>query len=177
MEESRGAPLHAGECVRAPRGESVRWSPRGPRRRAPPKAASGSARNAAGMSQLAATPSDPLPWRHSGGCQKQAEGPRASRGESRRNAPLRLCLLRESLAAAPEFSMAELVQKGPNRLQTKGRKAFLLHSHGRRKCRVLFQLVWKNRRWVPTPNPLLPFPYPNPNPVLEVPQGSRLSEA
>ena len=28
---------------------------------------------------------------------------------------------------------------GPDRLQTKGRKAFLLHSYGRRKCRVLFQ--------------------------------------
>src|SRR5712691_2155623 len=170
MEESRGAPLHAGECVRAPRGESVRWSPRGPRRRAPPKAASGSARNAAGMSQLAATPSDPLPWRHSGGCQKQAEGPRASRGESRRNAPLRLCLLRETLAAAPELSMAELVLKGPDRLQTKGSVLFLLHSYERRKCSVLFQQARKNRRWVPSPNPLLlPFPYPNPNPVLEVP--------
>src|SRR5712664_70840 len=127
MAELRGARLLAGECVRAPRCEFVRCSPRDPRRRAPPEAASGSARNAAGMSQLAATPSDPLPWRHSEGCQKQAEGPRASRGESRRNAPLRLCLLRESLEAAPEFSMAELVLKGPDRLQTKGRKAFLLH--------------------------------------------------
>src|SRR5712691_11811955 len=128
MEESRGAPLHAGECVRAPRGESVRWSPRGPRRRAPREAASGSARNAAGMPPLAATPSDPPPWRHSEGCQKQAEGPRAIRGKYRRNAQPWLRLPWQSLEAAPEFSMAELVLKGPDRLQTKGRKAFLLHS-------------------------------------------------
>src|SRR6266851_5781762 len=129
MAELRGARLLAGECVRAPRCEFVRWSPRDPRRRAPPEAASGSARNAAGMSQLAATPSDPLPWRHSEGCQKQAEGPRASRGESRRNAPLGLRLPRQPLEAVPEFLMAELVLKGPDRLPTKWGKVFsLLHS-------------------------------------------------
>src|SRR5260370_617830 len=140
MEESSGVPLLAGECVRAPRGESAPWSPRDPRRRAPPEASSGSVRNAAGMSRLVATPSDPLPWRHSERCQKQAEGPRASRGESRRNAQPWLRLPWQSLEAALEFSMAELVLKGPDRLRRKGSNVWLLlHSYGRRNCRVLFQ--------------------------------------